>query len=209
MGKKIAKFVCSAFTPEQFPNLVDLRGQPMKEVALVGRSNVGKSSLINHLFDDRSLAKTSSTPGKTQSINFFTIEEGTAFVDLPGYGYAKTSKKVRQEWAYMIDHYLEKRLQLSLVLILLDSRHPPTEQDCAMIQWATFNKKPLLIVFTKADKLSDREKREITLSSLGKLQNFLHSSPVQFLHYSIKLPNARMELFEKINRLLSTHGTHP
>lgn len=201
-----AQFVASAFDIKSFPKMTTSGGNPMPEIAIVGRSNVGKSSLINNLLRNGNLAKTSSSPGKTRSINFFSIDEQLALVDLPGYGYAKVPKDIRQQWAGMIDHYLESRQTLKLILFLLDSRREPTEEDCALIKWAAFHQKPMLIVFTKVDKLKDVEIRDNTLSSLNSLKNFLHSTPVHFLHYSIKDPRARMELIVKINTLLKEHG---
>ena len=203
-----AQFVASAFKPEEMPRLLTSGGNPMPEIVLVGRSNVGKSSLINHLLNNSKLAKTSSTPGKTQSINFFSIDEQIALVDLPGYGFAKVPKAVKQFWAGFIDHYLKSRATLKLILFLIDSRREPTEEDCALVKWASFHEKPMLLIFTKADKLSDNEKREKTLASLDFIKNFLHSTPVHFLHYSIKDPRARIELIEKINVLLKEHGAH-
>jgi GTP-binding protein len=197
-----AQFVASAFDKNSFPRMMTAEGSPMPEIALVGRSNVGKSSLINHLLRNGSLAKTSSTPGKTRSINFFSVDERLALIDLPGYGYAKVSKDIREQWSDMIDHYLQNRPSLQLILFLIDSRRDPTEEDCSLIKWASFHKKPLLLVFTKADKLTESERREKTLSSLDSLQNFMHTTPVHFLHYSIKDPRARIELIEKINGLL-------
>ncbi len=203
-----AKFVASAFDINSFPVMKNIDGKPMPEIAIVGRSNVGKSSLINHLLRNSTLAKTSSTPGKTQSINFFSIDEKIAFVDLPGYGYAKIAKNVREGWAGMIDHYLQTRSNLCMILFLIDSRRDPTEEDCALIQWAAFHQKPMLLVFTKSDKLKDREVKKNTLASLDSLKNFLHSTPVHFLNYSIKDVRSRVELIEKINALIKDYGTH-
>jgi GTP-binding protein len=203
-----AQFVASAFKLEEMPKLLTSGGNLMPEIALVGRSNVGKSSLINHLLNNSKLAKTSSTPGKTQSINFFSIDEQIALVDLPGYGYARVPKAVKKFWAGFIDHYLQNRPTLKLILFLIDSRREPTEEDSALVKWAAFHGKPMLLVFTKSDKLSDNEKREKTLASLDSLKNYLHSAPVHFLHYSIKDPRARIQLIEKINVLLKDHGAH-
>ncbi len=203
-----AQFVASAFDNKSFPIMTTLGGSPMPEIALVGRSNVGKSSLINHLLRNSTLAKTSSTPGKTKSINFFSIDEQIALVDLPGYGYAKVSKEIREQWSGMIDHYLQNRTSLKLILFLIDSRRDLTEEDCSLVKWASFHQKPMLLVFTKADKMTDRERKEKSFSALNSLKNFLHSAPVHFLHYSIKDPRARMELIEKINALLKEHGTN-
>src|SRR3990167_7295283 len=115
-----AQFIASAFAEEQCPRLLDPSGNPMPEIALVGRSNVGKSSLINHLLRSPKLAKTSSIPGKTQSINFFSVDDRLALVDLPGYGYAKISKTIVQKWSSLIDSYLQKRSTLKALLFLID-----------------------------------------------------------------------------------------
>lgn len=202
-----AQFVASAFDLKSFPKMLTLGGDLMPEIALVGRSNVGKSSLINNLLKNSTLAKTSSTPGKTRSINFFSIDNQIALVDLPGYGYAKVPKQIKEQWSGMIDHYLQNRPTLKLILFLIDSRRNPTEDDCALVKWASFHQKPMLLVFTKADKMTDGQRKEQILASLDSLKNFLHSTPVHFLHYSIKDPRARMELIEKINGLLKEHGT--
>lgn len=197
-----AQFIGSAFSHESYPLLVTSAGNPMPEVAIVGRSNVGKSSLINHLLKNSKLAKTSSTPGKTKSINFFTVDQEIALVDLPGYGYAKVPKLIKEQWAHLIDHYLQNRTNLRLIMFLLDARRQPTEEDCSFMKWASFNQKPLLLVFTKTDKMTESQLRKNTLSSLDSFKNFLHSAPVHFLHYSIKDARARIELIEKINALL-------
>lgn len=203
-----AQFIASAFSHDEFPRLITPSGDPMPEIAIVGRSNVGKSSLINHLLRNSNLAKTSSTPGKTKSINFFSIDQELALVDLPGYGYAKVPKLVKEQWSQVIDHYLQNRINLRLILFLIDSRRQPTEEDCALMKWASFNQKPMLLVFTKTDKMNESELRKNTLSSLDSFKNFLHSAPVHFLHYSIKDPRARIELIEKINALLKEHGSN-
>jgi GTP-binding protein len=189
-----ARYVASAFNIESFPKL------QMPEIALVGRSNVGKSSLINHLLRNSTLAKVSSTPGKTQSINFFTVDETLALVDLPGYGYAKVPKALRGKWSELIDHYLENREELRILLLLLDCRRELTPEDHALIEWASFQQKPVLLVFTKSDKLKEAEKQKNLSKVLGSIPH------VHFLHYSIKEPAGRMQLIETINRLL--HGTH-
>jgi GTP-binding protein len=193
-----AQFVASAFSRETFPKLITSSSHPMPEIAIAGRSNVGKSSLINHLLGGK-LAKTSSVPGKTQSINFFSIDEQIAFADLPGYGYAKVPKKVRGQWTDLIDHYLQNRSTLQLILLLIDSRREPTKDDCALVKWISFHQKPILFVFTKTDKIDEMEKRKNTLTSLNALSHFVDS--MDFLHYSIKGPRARIELIKKINSL--------
>lgn len=145
---RTSEFVTSAVKAEQFP----VTGYP--EVAFVGRSNVGKSSLLNKLVNRRHLARTSGQPGKTQLINFFIINEQIHLVDLPGYGYAKVSKEQQSTWAPMIESYLQRRSQLCLVIQLIDLRHDPTRDDRQMHAWLTHIGLPPLIVTTKADKLS-------------------------------------------------------
>jgi GTP-binding protein len=143
-----ARFVKSAKQPDDFPR--DQR----PEIAFCGRSNIGKSSLLNTLTNSKGLARTSSTPGRTQMINFFLINDRLYFVDLPGYGYAKVAKTVRSTWGPMIEGYLRDRPQLRLTLMLVDSRFPPTESDILMKQWLDHNRVPNTVVLTKSDKIS-------------------------------------------------------
>jgi GTP-binding protein len=151
MDIKEAEFKVSNTTFEKCPPPV------MPEYAFIGRSNVGKSSLINMLTGRRSLAKTSSTPGKTQLINHFLINKKWYLVDLPGYGFAKASKTSKAAWDKMIKDYLLKRQNLLTVFILIDIRLEPQAVDLAFIQWAGEKQIPLTIVFTKADKLSKQQ----------------------------------------------------
>jgi GTP-binding protein len=212
MKKKVAftqaQFVASAHTQENFPKMITPSGHPMPEIAIIGRSNVGKSSLINHLLRNK-LAKTSSLPGKTRSINFFCVDEQIALVDLPGYGYAKVPKQVREQWADLIDHYLKNRSTLQLILFLIDSRRRPSEEDFAFIQWASFHQKSLLIVFTKTDKINEVEKEKNALAAIDSLKKFQNSDPLHFLHYSIKDPRARIELIDRINFITHTPKQRP
>jgi GTP-binding protein len=130
------------------------------QIALAGRSNVGKSSLLNRLAGRKQLAKTSATPGKTQSINFYRVEPGGAFLaDLPGYGYARRSKEERARWAAMIERYLTRTEQLAAVAVLIDSRLPPQESDLDMVAWLKASDIPVIGVLTKADKCSQRERQ--------------------------------------------------
>ena len=124
------------------------------EIALVGRSNVGKSSLINKVLNRKKLAKSSSTPGKTRLINYYLINNSWHFVDLPGYGYAKVSKTEKAKWAQMIETYLGQRKQLCGVIHLVDIRHSPTKDDIMMKDWLLEMEIPILLVATKADKVS-------------------------------------------------------
>lgn len=142
-----AEFIISAVGPDQYPE------DGLPEIALAGRSNVGKSSLINKMIQRKNLARTSSSPGKTQTLNFYRINGELYFVDLPGYGYAKVSKKQREEWGKFIESYLLKRDRLRMVIMLVDVRHPPTRDDAAMYDWLTHYEIPICVVATKADKI--------------------------------------------------------
>lgn len=145
------EFVKSAFEESHWP----AGGLP--EVAFLGRSNVGKSSLINSLLGVKGLARTSSTPGRTQALNFFLVNRSFHFVDLPGYGFARVPRDVRESWGKIVTDYLAKREQLVLSIHIVDSRHEPTKLDLQLRQWLTAFEKPLLTVATKSDKLSQNE----------------------------------------------------
>ncbi|AVQ40344.1 YihA family ribosome biogenesis GTP-binding protein [Clostridium botulinum] len=147
MEIKKAEFVISAVKKAQYPE----DGRP--EIAFVGRSNVGKSTLINTLTNRRKLVKVSSTPGKTRLINFFLINDNMYFVDLPGYGYAKVSKKEKENWGYIMEQYLVEREQLKKIVLLVDSRHKPTSDDINMYNWIKHYNYEVLVVGTKLDKL--------------------------------------------------------
>ncbi len=137
-----------------FVDIKQLPEEALPEIALVGRSNVGKSSLINKLVNRKKLAKSSSTPGKTRTINYYLINDEWNMVDLPGYGYAKVSKLERAKWGKMIEAYLSQRQQLKGVLQILDIRHPPSSEDLMMKDWLSHHAIPVLLVATKADKIS-------------------------------------------------------
>lgn len=126
----------------------------LPEVAFAGKSNVGKSSLINALMNRKSLARTSSQPGKTQTINFYNINEELYFVDLPGYGYAKVSKEIKAKWGKMIERYLRSSMQLRLVFLLIDIRHEPSANDVQMYDWIVQNGFYPIIIATKKDKIN-------------------------------------------------------
>lgn len=148
-----AEFVKGAVKPEHYPET------ELCEVAFAGRSNVGKSSLINTLVNRHRLVKTSSTPGRTQEINFFEINHRLMFVDLPGYGYAKAPGKVREAWGPMIETYITERVPLKAVVTILDIRHKPTGQDIQLLQWLTSTGVTVVPVLTKADKLSKNQQK--------------------------------------------------
>jgi len=146
-----AEFIAS------YPSIKDCPEGETPEYAFIGRSNVGKSSLINMLTDHKKLAKTSSTPGKTQLINYFKINDSWYLVDLPGYGYAKVSKKMREEFQKMIKSYLVNRQQLINIFVLIDSRIKPQKLDLEFINWLGSQGLPFSIVFTKTDKQPGRK----------------------------------------------------
>lgn len=147
------KLACSADSWDEMPR----DGRP--EVAFVGRSNVGKSSLLNMLLGEKNLAPTSKKPGKTRQFYFYLVNKDFYVVDLPGYGYARTSKADRERWAKFIESYLEERRPLAGVCHLVDSRHPPTDIDREVIRFMKSEPVPYIIVLTKADKLSSNERR--------------------------------------------------
>src|SRR6266481_8765962 len=148
-----AEFLKSAFTEADWPR------DPKPEIAFLGRSNVGKSSFINSLLGVRGLARTSSTPGRTQSVNFFLINGKFRFVDLPGYEYARAPREVKAKWSAAATDYLAKRDQLVLSIHIVDSRHEPTKQDLQLHEWLEHHQKPHTIVATKSAKLSSNELR--------------------------------------------------
>ena len=139
--------VISAVKPEQYPTA------QIPEFALAGRSNVGKSSFINKMINRKNLARTSSKPGKTQTLNFYIINEALHFVDVPGYGYAKVSKSERDAWGRMIETYFTSREQLRAAILVVDLRHPPTKDDIAMYEFLKHYDLPRIVIATKADKI--------------------------------------------------------
>ena len=159
--------------------------QTLPEYAFIGRSNVGKSSLINHLTNRKKLAKTSGTPGKTQLINHFIINESWFLVDLPGYGWAQTSKTNKATWKKMINEYLEKRPSLACVFVLVDIRHEPQSIDMEFIQWLGEEGIPFSIVFTKADKLGKTQVQSQVAAYKRKLKASWEELPTTFVTSSV------------------------
>jgi GTP-binding protein len=143
-----SRYELTAVKPDQYPGTV------IPEIALVGRSNVGKSSIINTLLNRRGLARISSEPGKTRGINFYNIDDTAYFVDLPGYGFAKVSNEEKAKWGRMIETYLNSRKQLKMVLMLVDIRHQPTADDRMMYDWIAEKSLTHLVIATKTDKIS-------------------------------------------------------
>ncbi|MGN0637529.1 MAG: ribosome biogenesis GTP-binding protein YihA/YsxC [Huintestinicola sp.] len=149
------------------------------EIAFAGRSNVGKSSLINKVFNRKNLARVSAVPGKTATINFYSLEN-IFLVDLPGYGYAKVAKSDKVRWSGLIEGYLHDDRQLSLIFQLIDMRHPPTKDDLQMIDFLIESELPFAIVFTKADKLSKREREERMSGFATEIPYFEDIEKVEF-----------------------------
>jgi GTP-binding protein len=189
-----ATFVKSATRPEHYPR----DGRP--EIAFMGRSNVGKSSLINSLLGTRGLARTSSTPGRTQLINFFLINNAFHFVDLPGYGYARVPRDVKKLWGPMVEKYLATRPGLVLSIVITDSRHEPTELDLLMKKWLEARGKPFIIVATKADKLSSNQLR----ASLSRASAVLGSD--ELVAYSAVTRSGAARIWKEITRRISDRG---
>ena len=148
-----AVFVTSAACPDQFLK------RPIPHIVFAGKSNVGKSSVLNRLLNRKNLAKTSQTPGKTRLINYFLVNDRFFFVDIPGYGYAKVSKKERQQWTHLIETFFQESAYISLIFQLIDIRHDPSTLDLTMISWLKHYRFPFRILLTKADKLSKSKVR--------------------------------------------------
>lgn len=176
MKIKSSDFIISAVGDKQFPN------DDLPEFALAGRSNVGKSSLINTIVNRKKLARTSQQPGKTQTLNFYLINEDLYLVDVPGYGYAKVSKKQRAKFGEMIQDYLETRADLKGLVLLVDARHDPTKDDINMYNYALMLDIPILVVATKMDKLKKMEASQIK-QKIGKSLDLDHDN-VSFLPFS-------------------------
>jgi len=165
------------------------------EVAFAGKSNVGKSSLINALMQRKSYARTSQQPGKTQTINFYNINNELYFVDLPGYGYAKVSKEVKVKWGKMIDNYLKKSEVLRLLFLLVDIRHEPGQNDVDMYNWALHYGFNPVIIATKSDKIS-RGAKQKHISAIAKKLNVVEGTPI--IPFSAISKDGRDEIYEYI-----------
>jgi GTP-binding protein len=181
-----------------FSKLKDIPPTNLPEMALIGRSNVGKSSLLNHLLGVKKLAKVSAVPGKTQLLNFFKVDEKFIIVDFPGYGFADVPESVRKSWAVNINAYLETRKELQLIVLLLDIRRTASAQDIAMAHFANSRDLPLLVVFTKIDKVSANEKAK----NISRNLKMLYPAKAEIVSYSIKEGECRKVLYEKCLRML-------
>lgn len=192
---KSADFFISSGRADQCP-----QDSKLPEYAFIGRSNVGKSSLINMLTGRKSLAKTSSTPGKTMLINHFIINNEWYLVDLPGYGFARRGKKEMEKFRNLIEYYILERQQLTCLFVLIDSRLPPQKIDLEFIQWLGEEGIPFCIVFTKADKNKTGELKKNVQGFLKKLQEEWEELPMHFVTSSEK-GTGRMELLDYIDEI--------
>lgn len=191
MKVKSAKFIASAATTESVPP------GKLPEIAFLGRSNVGKSSLLNSLIGVKGLARTSSNPGRTKALNFFSIDEEMVFVDLPGYGYAKVSKEERKKWGKLIENFLAQRPQLVLCILIVDARHEPSLLDLQMKSWLQHFGLSFLVVNTKVDKLSANERSR----SLKRAQQVLTTERI--VPYSAVTGEGIKQLWDEIRASLT------
>jgi GTP-binding protein len=189
---KNVEFVKSAVKPEHYPE------HDFPEIAFAGRSNVGKSSLINTLIQRKDMVKTSSKPGCTQLINFFLINEGLSFVDLPGYGYAKVSKKIRAQWRPMVEQYLSERHNLYGLILLIDIRRDPQKEEFELIEWLETHEMPYLVILTKSDKISKTKQKKRLVSICSQLQRQENGVIV----FSTKTKKGRDTILDEIENLI-------
>jgi GTP-binding protein len=194
-----AKFIKTAVLPKDYPMICNTKGQVLPEIAVAGRSNVGKSTLLNQLFLTKQLVKTSSTPGKTQALNFFIFEDRLAFVDLPGYGFAQVPQKIKKHWGPMIQSYLENREQLKLILFLMDIRRIPNQDDFQLLDWIVHYQKAMILVLTKTDKVNRNELKMNTM----KILESLGASNVHYVHYSAMKNQTRWKLLAMIQEAVA------
>ena len=190
-----AEFVKSAVWPPQYPPAT------MPEIAFVGRSNVGKSSLMNTLVGRKKLAKTSNTPGRTQLINFFTVNDSMSFVDLPGYGFAKVARSVKKDWGDMMEAYLRERQNLAMVIFILDIRRDPSEDDLSLRDWLEHYRIPYISILTKSDKLSNNQaigRKKLIEKSLGT------NAQKKTILFSAKTQKGKEELWQFLENHLSS-----
>jgi GTP-binding protein len=192
MKIKSAEFITSATRPSQYPST----GLP--EIAFAGRSNVGKSSLINALVNRKHLVKTSSTPGRTQLINFFTINDAMTFVDLPGYGYARVPESVRKKWGPMIETYLSGRERLKAVVVIMDIRRTPRTEERDLLNWLNYYNIASILVITKTDKLSKTKQ----LKQINTITQTLAVAKEDVILFSAKTRRGRDNVWEAILSLI-------
>ena len=194
-----AQFIKSAVWPPQYPPAI------MPEIAFVGRSNVGKSSLMNTLVGRKNLAKTSNTPGRTQLINFFTVNETISFVDLPGYGFAKVPRSVKKDWGDMMEAYLRERQSLCLVIFILDIRRDPNADDLSLRDWLDHYRIPYLYILTRSDKLSNNQ----AIARKRAIEKMLRiSSEKKTILFSAKTQKGKVEILEFLENHLRALDKH-
>ena len=186
------EFIISAFREAQYPP------SDRPEIAFAGRSNVGKSSLINTLINRKSLAKTSSKPGRTQSINFFRVAQSLYFVDLPGYGFARVPINIKKSWQYMVENYLRSRSSLKAVVVIIDIRRDLASGDIDLLNWLKHYNIPSILVLTKADKVS-RQQAQTRANMIGR--KFAEIFPITPTVFSAKTRQGREEIWEKITTI--------
>ncbi|WP_070001059.1 ribosome biogenesis GTP-binding protein YihA/YsxC [Cellulosilyticum sp. I15G10I2] len=190
-----SEMIITAGNKSQFPE------HELPEIAFAGKSNVGKSSLINAIVNRKALARTSSQPGKTQTINFYNIQDAVMFVDLPGYGYAKVSKEQREKWGKLIDSYLQERIQLKKVILLVDIRHEVGANDKMMYDWISHYHQNVIVVATKLDKI----KRSQVQKHLSIIRKGLELSADDVLiGFSAETKQGKDELWEIIENGINT-----
>jgi len=189
---KSASFYKSVFEMKNLPE------NNFPQIAFAGRSNVGKSSLLNALVEQKNLAKTSSTPGKTQMLNFFLINNNLFFVDLPGYGYAQAPKKTITRWGKLIEDYIQNSKNLKGLIQIIDIRHPPFPSDLELLEWLNFLGKKVLIVLTKKDKLS----KSAVLSNLKNAKDILKLNEELLVPFSAKTKEGGNKILDWIGSLL-------
>lgn len=193
---KSVQFVKSAAKTHHYPEYA------LPEIAFSGRSNVGKSSLINTLVQRKNLVKTSSKPGCTQLINFFLVNKTLSLVDLPGYGYAKVSKKIRARWRTMVNQYLNARHNLLGLILLIDIRRDPGSEEFTLMEWLKANEMPYLVILTKSDKLSNnqqKKKHTIICEKLDRLKNGV-------ILFSSKNKKGRETVLKEIENLIDWYN---
>jgi len=191
---KTAEFIKSAVKPGQYPETA------YPEIAFAGRSNVGKSSLINALLNRKRLVKTSSTPGRTRLLNFFLVNQAFTFVDLPGYGYAKVPKSMQKTWKPMIENFLATRLQLQSVVLLMDIRRTPRQGEADLLSWLERYQIPPILILTKCDKLSKTKRiRQQTM-----IAQRLEIAKAQLILFSAKTRLGRDIVWERLMAMINT-----
>lgn len=196
---KTTQFIKSATKPAHYPE------GTLPEIAFAGRSNVGKSSLVNVLVNRKNLVRTSSTPGRTQLINFFQVNDDFMLVDLPGYGYAKVPLAVKKDWRPMMETYLAKRKNLKAVILILDIRRVPVEEDLQMLTWLRAFSIPPIVVITKCDKLSKNERAKQSAIIAARLG--LEKGELNF--FSALSKEGRDGIWSRIEALLQVAGDEP